>query len=388
MPANVIIRSRRKELGLTQEQVAEYLGVSAPAVNKWEKGATYPDILLLSPLARVLKIDLNTLLCFEENITQSEITKFSTQIMECIEKDGYEKGFVLAKEKIKEYPNSMELIDHMAVLLEGALLFYGANLQNKERFEEQIFLMYERVATSDDDTLKNKALYMLVSKYIEKENFEKAQKFLDSMPQRSALDKKSLQARLYFREKKFPDAAKLLEQKLMSTLNELQMTIISLIEVELEEGNQQKAVKLSDGLQTMVKSFELWDYSLCVAPLAIAIHNKNTKETLKQLKQMIVEIQKPWNIYESTIYNHIYHSSESDDMIVMESEQKNEDGTKKVYKATKEDAKKRSVNMMEKIIPTLLADLKNNPKYAYLREDKEFKEWMVSLKKDLKEELK
>ncbi len=31
------IRSHRKELGLTQEQVAAYLGVSAPAVNKWEK---------------------------------------------------------------------------------------------------------------------------------------------------------------------------------------------------------------------------------------------------------------------------------------------------------------------------------------------------------------
>lgn len=32
------IRNYRKEEGLTQEQVANYLGVSAPAVNKWEKG--------------------------------------------------------------------------------------------------------------------------------------------------------------------------------------------------------------------------------------------------------------------------------------------------------------------------------------------------------------
>ena len=32
------IRNYRKEAGLTQEQVANYLGVSAPAVNKWEKG--------------------------------------------------------------------------------------------------------------------------------------------------------------------------------------------------------------------------------------------------------------------------------------------------------------------------------------------------------------
>ena len=44
MKINQIIRQRRRELSLTQEQVAAYLGVSTPAVNKWEKGSTYPDI--------------------------------------------------------------------------------------------------------------------------------------------------------------------------------------------------------------------------------------------------------------------------------------------------------------------------------------------------------
>ena len=36
------IKNYRKTEGLTQEQVANYLGVSTPAVNKWEKGNTYP----------------------------------------------------------------------------------------------------------------------------------------------------------------------------------------------------------------------------------------------------------------------------------------------------------------------------------------------------------
>ena len=47
---------KRKELSLTQEQIAELLGVSTPAVNKWEKGSTYPDITLLPALARLLKL--------------------------------------------------------------------------------------------------------------------------------------------------------------------------------------------------------------------------------------------------------------------------------------------------------------------------------------------
>ena len=40
MPMNIIIQEKRKELGLTQEQVADYLGVSIPAVSKWENGVS------------------------------------------------------------------------------------------------------------------------------------------------------------------------------------------------------------------------------------------------------------------------------------------------------------------------------------------------------------
>ncbi|WP_243242175.1 MULTISPECIES: helix-turn-helix transcriptional regulator [unclassified Clostridium] len=46
MKINEIIKERRIGQGLTQEQVAEVLGVSTPAVNKWEKGISYPDITI------------------------------------------------------------------------------------------------------------------------------------------------------------------------------------------------------------------------------------------------------------------------------------------------------------------------------------------------------
>lgn len=56
MTIGEVIREKRKELELTQEQVAQRLGISAPAVNKWERGSTYPDITILPALARLLKI--------------------------------------------------------------------------------------------------------------------------------------------------------------------------------------------------------------------------------------------------------------------------------------------------------------------------------------------
>lgn len=84
MAMNAVIREKRKELGLTQEKVAEYLGVSAPAVNKWEKGITCPDVSLLPALARLLKTDLNTLLCFKEELTEQEIAGFCMEVAETV----------------------------------------------------------------------------------------------------------------------------------------------------------------------------------------------------------------------------------------------------------------------------------------------------------------
>ena len=45
------IMQLRKEKGYTQEQLAEYIGVTKASVSKWETGQSYPDVTLLPPLA-------------------------------------------------------------------------------------------------------------------------------------------------------------------------------------------------------------------------------------------------------------------------------------------------------------------------------------------------
>ena len=69
-----VIRKYRKIKNLTQEEMAGRLGVTAPAVNKWENENSYPDITLLAPIARLLGISLDTLLSFREELTAEEIT--------------------------------------------------------------------------------------------------------------------------------------------------------------------------------------------------------------------------------------------------------------------------------------------------------------------------
>ena len=102
MKINQIIREKRKELSLTQEQIAEFLGVSTPAVNKWEKGITYPDITLLPALARLLKTDLNTLMSFNEDLSDIEIKNFVDELDKIIVEKNYEAAFQEGLNKIHE----------------------------------------------------------------------------------------------------------------------------------------------------------------------------------------------------------------------------------------------------------------------------------------------
>lgn len=54
----IFLSERRKELGLTQGQLAEQLHVTDKAVSRWERGIGLPDINLLEPLSDALKVSV------------------------------------------------------------------------------------------------------------------------------------------------------------------------------------------------------------------------------------------------------------------------------------------------------------------------------------------
>lgn len=56
------VAARRKELGLTQQELADKLFLSNKAVSKWETGQSLPDIALLEPLAQCLGVSVAELL--------------------------------------------------------------------------------------------------------------------------------------------------------------------------------------------------------------------------------------------------------------------------------------------------------------------------------------
>ena len=61
MTFNETLIKRRKEVGMTQDDLAEKLGVSRQSVSKWENGECMPDSEKLIKLAEVLEISLDEL---------------------------------------------------------------------------------------------------------------------------------------------------------------------------------------------------------------------------------------------------------------------------------------------------------------------------------------
>ena len=69
------LKNLRREKNLTQEKLADFLGVSFQTVSKWERGDTYPDITMLPEIAGFFKISVDDLLGVNRAENEKEITE-------------------------------------------------------------------------------------------------------------------------------------------------------------------------------------------------------------------------------------------------------------------------------------------------------------------------
>lgn len=302
MKINDIIRERRLKKGLTQEQLAGLLGVSAPAVNKWEKGISYPDIVLLPPLARLLDTDLNTLLSFKDNLSEKEIAFFMNELSAVIEKDGFEMGYSLAIEKIKEYPSCDLLLGSLAMLLSGALMLKGSEELNK-KYSEKLNELFQRAAKSGNIEVREQAQACLIAELSKRQEYAKAQEILDSMESKSIINKEQIQAKLLIAEGEYEKAERLMQERLLKLANEIQSALMILMEIKISEEKFEEAERIAGVCSRSAGLLELWEYNAYIAHYRLYIAEKNKEKTLKILPQMLKSLDKSWNTENSLLYS-------------------------------------------------------------------------------------
>ncbi len=305
MKINEIIRTRRKELGMTQEQVAAFLGVSTPAVNKWESASSYPDITILPALARLLKVDLNTLLSFEEDLSDEKISQILGEIYQLSLEKGFEAAYELAVSEIRRYPRSDRFILAAAQLLEGVLVLSDFG-ESREYFLGKLEELYQRAADSNDTAVSKQAKAMMVGHCLQQKEHDRAQEILDGMPDEGMDSKQRMQTSIYISREMYPQAKDLLEQQLMQRENEIQTILSQMLSIALREERQQDAQRLADISRENAERFELWEYNQLTAQLEVDLNRRDVQKILDSLEKMMEILDRSrWDLGSTFLYRDI-----------------------------------------------------------------------------------
>lgn len=316
MKIGEVIKKYRKEKQLTQEEVAFRLGVTAPAVNKWENGNSCPDIALLAPLARLLGISTDTLLSYKEDLNKQEIDQILVTIGEKVKNEGYDSAFQWAESQIREYPNCIRLVLLCAQTLDAYRMF--CQVENGEIYKEKFLEWYLRAAESHDYAEIQGAVQSLYQFYLEKEDYEKAQEYLDRLPKQGTVSPKQMQANLYMRQGKKQEAWRLYEEIMFVGCNMLNGAFNGIFQLSLEEKDMEKAGKIVEKQQTIIRTMEMGRYMELESAMELKAAQKDKDGVLKNLLLLTENLDSMYDFRKSWLYSHMqFRDSGSKEIITM-----------------------------------------------------------------------
>lgn len=109
------IRRFRKECHLTQEQLAEAMGVTLGAVYKWESGQSTPELRLLIELADFFGVSTDVLIGYQ--MQRCSVESLLQELNHCRETRAYDAAAPTIRKALQKYPNHFEINYTCAMLL-------------------------------------------------------------------------------------------------------------------------------------------------------------------------------------------------------------------------------------------------------------------------------
>lgn len=143
------IIEKRKAKGITQEQLADYIGVSKASVSKWESGLSFPDILLLPELATYFNISVDELLGYSPQLTKEDIKKIYNKLSYEFAVKTFDEVVNQCKELIKKYYSCFPfLLSMIQLLLNYSILEKDSEI--RKEILEQCIMLSKRIKDESD----------------------------------------------------------------------------------------------------------------------------------------------------------------------------------------------------------------------------------------------
>lgn len=249
-----IIQKKRKEAGLTQAQLAELLGVTAPAVNRWEKDLSFPDATLLAPLARCLKTDLNELFSFYDSLSDQERKRIVDKASMMILLEDQDEALAYIENAIRSNLSDGQLYLDMAKALLGAYTL-------KKSADPMIYL--DRIADYYERAMKllperaDDISHSLITIYAKMGNRDKAEEAWSRLPDKS-YDKKWAHAEMLYQMEDYDNALPEIRRLVLERIIGLSQDLVFLGDALYLSGDKESA-KLAEKLDGDLRAlFGMW----------------------------------------------------------------------------------------------------------------------------------
>ncbi len=166
------LKELRHKRNLTQEKLADFLGVSFQTVSKWERGDTYPDITMLPSIASFFDTTTDELLGTAKSKKDEKIEEHIKEFEALYFKDT-PKAFDIINKSVKEFPGEFQLIIRY---MRALLATKGGIYDNPKNIYDEMLSLNENIqnyCTSDSIRIKAKRLmgtYYKTLSYTEKDD--------------------------------------------------------------------------------------------------------------------------------------------------------------------------------------------------------------------------
>ncbi len=174
------LKSLRTAHNLTQEQLADRLGVSFQAISKWETNASVPDISMFPVLANFYHVTTDELLGVDILKTGEKICQLCEEIYRLEREWKLKEAVEKARESCREYPGSEDLQFALAHSLEQATYVIRTKEENLAELAE---ILQNILETSTDTAMRLRCQSMLARTYHTMGDKEKALEIVNKLPE-------------------------------------------------------------------------------------------------------------------------------------------------------------------------------------------------------------
>ena len=176
MSIGTTIKKLRRDKGITQEQLAELLGLSTNAVSQWECDKTAPDISHLPVLANIFEVSADVLLEIDlaKSKKQAEIEEFLAEESAFFNQGKTEERLKLCRAMQKKYPNDETVRHHLMRALQN---------EDVDKYFEEIVSLGEQLLQSKKTEYRMGAIRCLCFTYLDAGDRKAALEYANMIPQ-------------------------------------------------------------------------------------------------------------------------------------------------------------------------------------------------------------